>query len=119
MSNSMAERADSGPHTRCDEPKKRMAKVELPVVTLHDKRRDYGQILRRSRDLAGMNRDQTADALGVDPAQISRWESGDENAQTFRYQAHPVLKSTLLIAQAEATQGAIVRTLIEVERKVG
>ena len=96
-----------------------MAKVETARVTLYDKRRDYGLILRRSRELAGMNRDQIADALSVDPAQITRWESGDENAQTFRYQAHPVLKSTLLIAQAEATQGAIVLTLIEVERKVG
>ena len=66
-----------------------------------------------------MNRDETADALKVDKAQISRWWSGDENAQAFRYQRHPVLKQTLLIAQAEDVQGAIVETLIRLERKVG
>jgi len=116
---SLPNRLTDAPRIRCDEPKKRMAKVETPRLTIRENREEYGRILRRSRDLAGMNRDETAHALGVDPAQITRWESGDENAQTFRYQAHPVLKSTLLIAQAEATQGAIVRTLIEVERKVG
>src|SRR3990167_3301788 len=119
MNPRMAEAQADGPRTRCENPKPRMAKAELSAVTIREKRQEYGQILRRSRELAGMNRDQTADALHVDPAQITRWESGDENAQTFRYQGHPVLKSTLLIAQAEATQGAIVLTLIEVERKVG
>lgn len=116
MSASLPNRIESGPRTRYD----RQAKAELPAVTIREKRADYGRILRRARELAGMNRDEVARALGdVDPAQVTRWESGDENGQTFRYQAHPVLKSTLLIAQAEATQGAIVRTLIEVERKVG
>lgn len=115
MPSTLPQPVASGPRTRYE----RQAKADLPAVTLRDKRAHYGQILRRSRELAGMNRDETAHALSVDPAQITRWESGDENAQTFRYQAHPVLKSTLLIAQAEATQGAIVRTLIEVERKVG
>lgn len=96
-----------------------MAKADLAAPTLREKREEYGRILRRASELAGMNRDQTGDALGVDPSQISKWWSGDENAQTFRYQAHPVLKGTLLIAQAEATQGAIVETLIKVERRVG
>lgn len=115
MPTRLPNRIDAGPRTRYE----RQAKADLPGITLRDKREEYGKILRRSRELAGLNRDQTAHALNVDPAQITRWESGDENAQTFRYQAHPVLKSTLLVAQAEATQGAIVRTLIEVERKVG
>lgn len=102
-----------------DDVKKRMAKADLPVVTLREKRANYGQILRRASELAGMNRDQTADALTVDPAQLSRWWSGDENAQSWRYHAHPVLRQTLLVAQAEATQGAVVKMLIELERKVG
>lgn len=111
--------AGVGPVIPHDTGHKRMAKVETARVTFHDKRSEYGQILRRARDLAGMNRDQVADALNVDPAQITRWESGERNPEVFLYQAHPVLKQTLLVAQAEATQGAIVRTLIEIERKVG
>jgi transcriptional regulator with XRE-family HTH domain len=96
-----------------------MAKVELPALTIREKRADYGRILRRASELAGLNRDETADALSVDKAQISRWWSGEENGQAWRYQAHPVLKQTLLVAQAEATQGAVVKMLIELERRVG
>lgn len=96
-----------------------MAKADLASLTIREKRAAYGQILRRASELAGMNRDETADALSVDKAQLSRWWSGDENGQAWRYQAHPVLKQTLLVAQAEATQGAVVKMLIELERKVG
>ena len=104
---------------RCDTPKARMAKAALPVLTIREERGEYGAILRRASELAGMNRDETADALQVDKAQISRWWSGDENAQTWRYQRHAVLKQTLLVAQAEATQGAVVEMLIRLERKAG
>lgn len=94
-----------------------MAKAALPDVTIREDRANYGAILRRASELAGMNRDETADALKVDKAQVSRWWSGDENAQTWRYQRHPDLKRTLLIAQAEDVQGAVVETSIRLERK--
>ena len=119
MPKSLAHADDASPRIRCETPKPRMAKADLPVVTIREERGEYGAILRRASELAGMNRDQTADALRVDKAQISRWWSGDENAQTWRYQRHPVLKQTLLVAQAEATQGAVVEMRIRLERKAG
>lgn len=104
-------------HLLCREtPKPRMAKAMLADLTIREKRADYGEILRRAVDLAGLSRKEAAATLHVDEGQLGRWFSGDENPQTWRFTAHPVLKQMLLIAQAEATTGAIVRTLIEVER---
>jgi hypothetical protein len=119
MSSSVARTTDDSPRTRCADGKKPMAKAALQDFTISEKRAAYGQILRRASELAGFNRDQTADALKVDPAQISRWWSGAENPQGWRYQDHPVLKQTVLVAQAEATQGAVVEMLIRLERKAG
>lgn len=93
-----------------------MAKAELPDLTLREKRADYGQVLRRASEIAGMNRDQTAEALKVDPAQVSRWWSGDENPQTWRYRAHPDLRSAYLVAQAEKDPDAEVETIVRVKR---
>lgn len=115
----VAEKRSEGHHIRCETPKPRMAKAVLPELTLREKRAKWGAILCRARQLAGWDQQQTAEQLQVDRAQVSRWESGDENAHTWRYEAHTVLSGLLLVAKAEATQGAIVRTLIEVERKVG
>jgi hypothetical protein len=116
---SMPDRLADAPRISRETPKARMAKATMPDVTISEKRAAYGQILRRASELAGFNRDQTADALKVDPAQISRWWSGAENPQGWRYQDHPVLKQTVLVAQAEATQGAVVEMLIRLERKAG
>lgn len=83
-------------------PEPRMVKAGLPDLTLREKRREYGQVLRRASEIAGFNRDQTADELHVDASQVSRWWSGDENPQTFRYREHPKLRLAYLKAQAEA-----------------
>ena len=91
-----------------------MAKAELPDLTLREKRAEYGGILRRASELAGMNRDQTADALTVDPAQVSRWWSGDENPQGWRYQQHPKLRIAYLRAQAEKDGAVVVKTVLEI-----
>lgn len=81
----------------------RMATAKLPDLTLREKRAEYGRLLHRTRELAGMNRDQVAVALGVhDPSQISKWESGVETPQTCRYRAHPALRLAYLRAQLEA-----------------
>ena len=88
-------------HIDREVPKPRMAKAGLPDVTLREKRRNYGQILKRASELAGFNRDQTADELSVDRSQVSRWWSGDENPQTWRYRDHPKLRIAYLKAQAE------------------
>lgn len=91
-----------------------MAKADLSDVTLREKRAEYGQVLRRASEIAGLDRNQTADALKVDPAQVSRWWSGDENPQTWRYQQHERLRSSYLIAQAEKDASG----LVEVETTV-
>lgn len=98
-----------------------MAKADLPDLTLREKRAEYGRILKRASELAGFNRDQTADALGVnDPSQISKWWSGEENPQTWRYRQHSKLKLAYLKAQAEGEHDTRVRfrTVIEIDEEV-
>jgi ribosome-binding protein aMBF1 (putative translation factor) len=117
-SHSLPKQIDGAPRIRCEVPKPRMAKADLEPLTLREDRANYGAILRRASELAGMNRDETADALKVDKAQVSRWWSGDENAQTWRYHRHPKLKLALLKAQgndATDTARVKVRTVIEIE----
>ena len=97
-----------------------MAKAGLPDRTIREQRAEYGAILRKASELAGMNRDQTADELHVDKAQVSRWWSGDENPQTWRYHRHPRLKVALLKAHgndAIDTGRVNVRTVIEIEEE--
>lgn len=96
-----------------------MAKASLPDLTLREKRAEYGAILRRASEIAGMDRNQTADALKVgDPSQISKWWSGEENPQTWRYYQHVTLRRAYLRAQAEKeTAGVTIRTVIEIEEK--
>lgn len=108
--------ASAAPLIRCETPRPRMAKAGLPDVTLREKRAEYGQILRRASVIANLDRNATADALKVDPAQVSRWWSGDENPQTWRYRDHPKLRIAYLKAQAEEPQAAVrLRTVIEIE----
>lgn len=101
MPNHSTARLDGLPRICGETPEPRMAKAALPDVTLREKRAAYGHILRRASELAGWNRDETAAALRVDPAQVSRWWSGDENPQTWRYRADPKLRLAYLKAQAE------------------
>ena len=68
-----------------------------------------------------MNRDECARALGdVDPAQVTRWEGGDDNPQTWRYRQNPTLKAAYKLAQGEA-DGAVLelREVITLAQKVG
>jgi ribosome-binding protein aMBF1 (putative translation factor) len=65
---------------RQETPRPRMAKAKFLDLSIREKRAAYGAILKRASELAGFNRDQTADELKVDAAQLGRWWSGDENA---------------------------------------
>jgi hypothetical protein len=86
----------------CALPKPTMAKALLNDRTLREKRAEYGHILRRTREIAGMNRDECARALGqLDPAQVSRFEAGTEPQPTWRYRSHPKLRLAYMEAQAE------------------
>lgn len=97
-----------------------MAKADLRVLTICERRAIYGGILRRASEIAGLNRDQTAVALKVDPGQLGRWWSGNENPQTWRYLESERLATALLVAQAEAHQTGdrvVIETVVRVSRR--
>lgn len=117
MSSIVNPAAIDAPLIRCEVSKARMAKAELPDFTIREKRAKYGKKLRRASEIAGLDRNQTADELKVDPAQISRWWSGDENPQMWRYDDCYRLRSALLIAEAEAHgAGVEVETTVRIKR---
>jgi len=92
-----------------------MAKADL---SNREKRAAYGAVLRRACVLAGFQtRELAADALQMDPGQLGKWWSGEENPQTWRFTSHLVLAPALLLAQAEVQQGAVVRMSIELVRQ--
>lgn len=99
-----------------------MAKAGLTPIKKLDEakfRAYFGGILGRAIELAGLIDKEAACQLNVDPAVLSRWLTGKENAQVWRFQAHELLGPCLIAAQAEVTPGARIRTVIELERKVG
>ena len=102
-----------------DDVRPQMAKADLKKVDEDTLRRNFGEILRRAVELAGLIEKEAADQLAVDRAQFSRWLSGKENAHVWKFQAHELLGPALIAAQAEVTPGATIRTVIELERKVG
>lgn len=120
MAGTMAERRSQSPLLSREMPRPTMAKAEIRNLTIREKRAVYGAILRRASEIAGLNRDQTADELQVDPGQLGRWWSGDENPQTWRFTEHPHLASALLVAQAEAHESGdhiVVETVVRVRRR--
>lgn len=85
-------------------------------------RRAHGRVLRRACEIAGLNGDHAADALGVERSQFSRWLRGErENSQTWRFEQHPVLGPALQIAEAEAKQdrgeAVEIETVIRITRR--
>lgn len=95
-------------------PTPSMAKADL---TNREKRAIYGRILRRACLLAGyQTRKEAADALVMDEGQLGRWWSGDENPQTWRLQQHKKIGPALILAQAEAQEGVVVKMSIELSR---
>ena len=90
MNSSVANESAAAHHIRCETPKPRMAKVELSPLTLREKREEYGRILRRASELAGMNRDQTA-AFAVE------WHNSDRLTIAYLDQ-HEFLPAAFRIA---------------------
>lgn len=99
-------------------PEATMAKVDLKKKDDDTARREFGQVLARSVELAGLIDKVAAGELGVDAAQFSRWLLGKENAQVWRWAQHDVLGPALIAAQAEVTPGATVETVIKLTRKL-
>lgn len=102
-----------------DDVRPRTAKASIKKVDEHDSRAKFGAILRRAVELAGLVEKDAADRLGADRAQFSRWLSGKENAMVWKFHADDLLGPALIAAQAEVTPGAVIRTVIELERRVG
>jgi hypothetical protein len=119
MKASFAHQDDSSHRHNFDDVPLRMAKAVINKVDEEAGRARFGQILRRSVELAGLIEKEAAEQLGVERAQFSRWLNGKENAQTWRWSEHELLGPALIAAQAEVTPGAIIRTVIELQRKVG
>ena len=97
----------------------KQAKASIKKVDDADSRVKFGAILRRAVELAGLIEKDAADRLGADRAQFSRWLSGKENAMVWKFHADELLGPALIAAQAEVTPGAVIRTVIELERRVG
>jgi hypothetical protein len=124
VGNTLQNAVQSSPLIRREEPKRRMAKVQEPRRTFCENRIFLGAILRRTSEIAGLNRDETAATLHVNPSSISRWWSGsiEEPPQIWRYTAHPTLRVAFLVAQAEAHEGGdaiVVETVVRVRRQSG
>lgn len=98
-----------------------MAKADLAGVKKVDDvgRQRFGAVLARSVELAGLIDKEAAARLKVDDGQFSRWLRGVENPQVWRFHQDELLGPALIAAQAEVTEGATVRTVIELRRKVG
>ena len=96
-----------------------MAKAVVNKVDDATKRARFGAILRRSVELSGLIEKDAAERLKVDRAQFSRWLSGIENAHVWKFFDDDLLGPSLLGAMAEETEGASIRTVIELRRKVG
>jgi hypothetical protein len=112
---------DGHPHS-LDGVRMDMAKAGLRPIKKLDEARfraQFAAILSRAIELAGLIDKEAAAQLDIDPAVLSRWLSGKENAQCWRFKAHETLGPAFLAALAEDTEGASIRTVIELKRKVG
>jgi hypothetical protein len=98
-------------------PAPAMAKADLTKRET-DGRRRWGRVVARAVELASLTNSEAADRVKVDRAQFQRWLSGAENSQTWRLHEDEILGPCLLAAQAEDTEGATIRQIIELQRKV-
>lgn len=77
-----------------------------------------GPVIERLIALAGLNKDQAADAMGYsDASTVSRWISGQENPHLTRIWAAAALRAPLVMALAERAESIEVETSIRVRRR--
>ena len=119
MGNSVAPQPAPSHRIKFEDVPLTMAKAVLTKGDESQGRRKFGEILRRAVELAGLIEKEAAEQMGVDRAQFSRWLSGLENPQVWRFQRHALIGPALIAAQAEVTPGATISTVITLERKVG
>ena len=109
----------NGHRIKFDDVRPQMAKADLNKVDDSVKRARFGRVLRRAVELAGLVEKEAAERMKADRGQFSRWLSGIENAQVWKFHADDLLGPSLLAALAEDTEGASIRQVIELHRKVG
>jgi hypothetical protein len=122
MSASVQSGAGSTPRKSFDGLRPHMAKADLKELETAA-RADYGRLLEWAIAISGMNKSEACIALGecfeggkpLDPAQLSRWLSGTENPQMWRWQRVQRLRDSLRVAEA-MKHGLRVRTVIEDDR---
>jgi hypothetical protein len=110
-------------HLLCQEsPRPVMAKADLLKKEKAEQveRENYGSLLRRVQTLLGLNRDEMAAELEIDPSQLGRWYTGKENPQMWRYRRKPALNDALRLADAldakQRQSNIAVRTVNEMVR---
>lgn len=119
MSETVASANLNGHRHNFDEMRPHMAKADLTKSDEARKRQQFGAILRRAVELAGLIEKEAAERMKVERSQFSRWLSGAENAMVWKFFADELLGPCLLAAMAEETPGATIRQVIELHRKVG
>lgn len=117
---SIAKQPGSGHRISLEDVRPRPAKTDLNSVEVaKDLRfpRELGRAVQVAISLAGLANKEAAGAMGIDPAQLSRWIAGTERPQFDRLFAVEALRQPLCVALAQMA-GADVHTHIQF-RKVG
>lgn len=92
----------------------RMAKVDLKPLENRDFRSEIGRAIERALSIAGLTKKETAAAVGVDQAQLSRWIAGTERPQFDTLMAVDALRWPLI--QALASLDERVQVVTEIRR---
>ncbi len=123
MSSSLQSLPIDAPLKRLENVRAEMAKALLNTVESDPEasaREAFGRVIRRAVALSGMSDKEACVALGaavdvdaepIDKAQFSRWLSGKENPQVWRFYAVRSLRDSLRAAEA-LDAGLVVETVI-------
>jgi ribosome-binding protein aMBF1 (putative translation factor) len=101
--------------TRLDDVRPVQAKADLKKVET-DWQPLIGAVVSRAFQLAGLTQKEAAAAIDRNPAQVSRWCSGQERPQFDVLFAVEALRVPLVIALAGLIDGVAVETTIHVRR---
>jgi DNA-binding transcriptional regulator YiaG len=90
-----------------------MAKADLKEIQDDAHKEAFGRVLQRVPQILGLNKKEFAAKLDVGANQLAAWFSGKENPQMWRFHRDYRVRGALLLAQAEAHEGAVVKMSIE------
>lgn len=95
------------------------AKADLRKAEMDDYRQRVGSAVERARHLRGWTNDELAGAVGRDPRQVARWQSGDERPHFDALLAvdDDRFRNALVAAFAELGAGVVIDTVIHIPLK--